>query len=86
VVRSEANRYDTVQQRVFSQHRYEQYDAGGNLTRTFLHRLELAYLYPADIRRLLEQSGFEEIQIAGGFTGQPFANDTDELVVEAKRI
>jgi SAM-dependent methyltransferase len=86
VVRSEANRYDTVQQRVFSQHRYEEYDAEGNLTRTFLHRLELAYLYPADIRRLLEQSGFDEVQIAGGFTGEPFANDTDELVVEAKRI
>lgn len=86
VVRSEANRYDTVQQRVFSQHRYEQFDAEGNLTRTFLHRLELAYLYPADIRRLLEQSGFDEVQIAGGFTDEPFANDTDELVVEAKRI
>jgi hypothetical protein len=67
-------------------HRYEQYDGEGNLTRTFLHRLELAYLYPADIRRLLEQSGFKEVQIAGGFSGQAFANDTDELVVEAKRI
>jgi 2-polyprenyl-3-methyl-5-hydroxy-6-metoxy-1,4-benzoquinol methylase len=85
VVRSEANRYSTVQQRVLSQHRFEQYDAEGNLTRTFLHRLELAYLYPADIRRLLEQSGFEEVRIAGGFTGQPFAKDTDELVVEATR-
>lgn len=85
VVRSEANRYDTVRQRVHSQHRFEQYDAEGNLTRSFLHRLELAYLYPADIRRLLEQSGFGEVQISGGFTGRPFENDTDELVVEAKR-
>jgi ubiquinone/menaquinone biosynthesis C-methylase UbiE len=85
VVRSDANRYDTVQQRVYSHHRYEQYDANGNLTRTFLQRLELAYVYPSDIRRLLDQSGFGEVEITGGFDDQPFVNDTDELVVQAKR-
>jgi SAM-dependent methyltransferase len=85
LVRSEANRYDTVQQRVHSQHRYEEFDARGTLTRTFLHRLELAYLYPPDIRRLLDQAGFKDVRIVGDFSGRPFEHDTDELVIEAMR-
>jgi ubiquinone/menaquinone biosynthesis C-methylase UbiE len=85
VVRSDSNRYDTVRQLVDSYLRYEIYDAGGNLTRTFLQQLQLAYLYPADIRRLLEQTGFEDIQISGNFRGRPFESDTDELAIEARR-
>jgi SAM-dependent methyltransferase len=84
IVRSEATRYDTVHQRLHSLHRYEEYGADGTLTRTSLHRLELAYLYPSDIERLLHEAGFASIRIAGGFDGRPFANDTDELVVEAR--
>jgi SAM-dependent methyltransferase len=83
VVRSEANRYDTVHQRVKSLHRYEEYGPDATLTRTSMQRLELAYLYPADVRRLLTQAGFTSIQIAGGFDSQPFEKDTDELVIEA---
>jgi SAM-dependent methyltransferase len=83
LVRSEANRYDTVRQRVHSQHRYEEFGADGTLRRTFLHRLELAYLYPADVRRLLGQAGFTSVQIDGAFDGRPFENDTDELVIDA---
>src|SRR5262245_50877403 len=86
LIRSEAGFYDTVRQRVRSLHRYEQYGVDGNLKRAFLQRLELAYLYPADIRRLLEEVGFDNIEIAGGFDGRPFTNDTDELVIEAERI
>ncbi|MFN0121676.1 MAG: class I SAM-dependent methyltransferase [Blastocatellia bacterium] len=86
LLRSESNRYDTVRQRVFSLHRYERYGADGNLERTFLQRLELAYLYPADIRRLLTDSGFDRIEIAGGFDGRPLMNDRDELAVEAVRV
>jgi hypothetical protein len=83
VVRSEANYYDTVGQRVFSQHRYDEYAPGGSLTRAFLHRLELAYLYPSDVRRLLAASGFQRVHIAGGFDGREPQRDTDELVIEA---
>ena len=83
VVRSEANRYDTVTQRVHSHHRFDEYGPDGTLTRTSLHRLLLAYLYPLDLRRLLNDAGFEAIQIYGGFDGRPFENDTDELVVMA---
>jgi SAM-dependent methyltransferase len=83
IVRSESNRYDTVRQLVDSQHRYEEYAPDGILSRTSLHRLQLAYLYPPDLRRLLKQAGFESVRIAGGFDGRPFATDTDELVIEA---
>jgi SAM-dependent methyltransferase len=86
LIRSEAGYYDTVRQRVHSLHRYEHYGVDGDLKRTFLHRLELAYLYQADIRRLLEEIGFVKIEIAGGFDGRPFKNDTDELVIEAERV
>jgi hypothetical protein len=83
VIRSEANRYDTVNQIVYSQHRYEEYGADGILVRTSLNRLDLAYLYPADIRRLFTQAGFGAVTIRGGFDGRPVLRDTDELVVEA---
>jgi len=83
VMRSEANRYDTVRQVVHSQHRYDEYAADGALIQTSLHRLDLAYLYPADIRRLLAQAGFREVTISGGFTGREFSRDVDELVVDA---
>lgn len=84
VVRSESNRYDTVHRRVHSLHRYEEYGDDAVLIRTSLHRLELAYLYPADIERLLTRAGFTSIHIAGGFDGRPFSHDMDELVIEAR--
>jgi ubiquinone/menaquinone biosynthesis C-methylase UbiE len=83
IVRSEANRYDTVRQVVHSQHRYDVHDADGLLTRTWLHRLELAYLYHGDVCRLLSETGFTNVHIWGDFSGREFSNDTDELVVEA---
>ena len=83
VARSEANRYDTVRQVVHSQHRYEEYDDNGLLIRTTLQRLELAYLYPGDIEYLLTRAGFTAITINGGFGGRAFAEDTDELAIEA---
>lgn len=85
VLVSEANHYDTVRRRVHSVHRYELYDPAGTLTRTFLQRLDLAYLYPADIRQLLERAGFGAIEIHGDFHGRPFQNDADELVIVARR-
>jgi ubiquinone/menaquinone biosynthesis C-methylase UbiE len=83
VVQSEATRYDTVTQVVHSLHRYDVYAPAGTLERTSVLRLELAYLYPADIRRLLTTAGFQEITIKGGFDGREFTRDGEELVVEA---
>ena len=83
VVPSDASRYDTVRQVVHSMHRYEVYGPDGTLERTSMLRLELAFLYPADIRRLLATAGFRDVIIKGGFDGREFSRDGDELVVES---
>lgn len=83
IVRSETTRYDTVHQQLHSLVKSEEYGPGGRLLCTDILRLHLAYLYPADIRRLLENAGFENVRISGDFKGRAFDRDMDELVVEA---
>ena len=83
VVLSEAAQYDTVGQRVHALQRYEVYQEDGALERTSIFRIELAYLYPNDIQRLLRAAGFREITIKGGFDGREFTRDGEELVIEA---
>lgn len=85
IVRSDMQKYDTARQRLHSLMRTEEYAADGSLIRTHMMDLELAYLYPGDIKRLLDHSGFELLQISGDFHGRPFERDGDELVVEARR-
>jgi SAM-dependent methyltransferase len=85
VVYSEASRYDTVHQRLESMLRTEEFGAYGDLRRTNMMHLELAYLYPSDIASLLQESGFEPPRISGDFHGRAFERDGDELVVEARR-
>ena len=85
LVLSDASRFDTVKKRVESMIRAEEFGLDGALRRVHVTHLELAYLYPADIAGLLDEAGFELVRISGDFTGRPFENDRDELVVEARR-
>jgi SAM-dependent methyltransferase len=85
VVYSEASRYKTVQQRLESMLRTEEFGSDGALLRTDMMHLELAYLYPSDITALLAETGFELLRISGDFLGRPFERDGDELVVEARK-
>ncbi len=85
LIRSEANAYDSVKRIVHSRHRYERFDASGKLTSVFIQRLELAYLYPEDLKRLLQDAGFVGYSLLGGFDGRTFSADGDELVVQATR-
>lgn len=85
VVDSDANRYDTVHQRVESMIRTEEFGQDGSLRRTYMMHLELAYLYPSDIASLLADSGFELTRLSGDFQGRSFERDSDELVVEARK-
>jgi SAM-dependent methyltransferase len=85
VVYSDATRYDTVRQRLESMIRIEEFAADGELLRTNMMHLELAYLYPADIYSLLAESGFELVRVSGDFAGRNFEHDRDELVVEARK-
>lgn len=84
IVYSDSTRYDTAQQRLQSMIRTEEFSSDGSLTRTHMMNLELAYLFPSDIKSLLAESGFELIRISGDFTGRAFERDGDELVVEAR--
>jgi hypothetical protein len=52
---------------------------------TFHGDIELAHLYPPDIRQLSKRSGFDAIEITGDFEGRPFEKNTDELVIEGTR-
>jgi SAM-dependent methyltransferase len=85
LVFSDSTRYDTVRQRLTALIRTEEFDINGTLMRTHMLDLELAYLYRADLMRLLDHSGFELVRISGDFKGRPFERDSDELVVEARR-
>ena len=85
VVYSEASRYNTVEQRLHSMIRTEEFGSDGALQRTNMMDLELAYLYPSDIAGLLEECGFELLRLSGDFAGRRFERDGDELVVEARR-
>ena len=85
ITRSEANRYDSVRQRAHSRHRFERFDARGELVETFIQRLELACLYPGELHGLLEAAGFDDIEMRGGFDERPFTHDGDELVVSVRK-
>jgi len=84
ITRADAVSYDTPHRLLHAQHRYDEWDASGVLTRSTLHRLTLTYLYPADIERLLVDTGFSEVVMYGGFDERRFERDADELVVTAR--
>jgi SAM-dependent methyltransferase len=86
VVYSDVTRYDTVRQRLEAMIRTEEFAPDGALRSTNMMHLELAYLYPSDISRLLAESGFEMVRLSGDFAGRPFERDGDELVVEARKL
>lgn len=85
VVYSDASRYNTVEQRLESMIRTEEFHSDGTWLRTNMMHLELAYLYPSDIAALLAESGFELLRVSGDFLGRPFERDGDELVIEARK-
>ena len=85
VVYSDASRYDTVNQRLESMIRTEEFSRDGALLTTNMMHLELAYLYASDIASLLADAGFEPPRISGDFYGRAFERDGDELVVEARK-
>jgi SAM-dependent methyltransferase len=83
VALSECTIYDTPNQLLSARLRYEKYDPQGRLEFAHMHGLELAYLYPGDLRGLLAEAGFGDVEIEGGFDGAPFTDDRQELIVRA---
>jgi SAM-dependent methyltransferase len=85
VVASEVRHYDTEAQRLSLRLKYERFDATGLLVSSHYHPQSLAYLYPTDLRELLPEAGFDQVEITGGFDGAPIADDGQELIVRARR-
>ena len=86
IMLSEAIHYDAVNQQAASRLRYDHFAEDGRLIRSHLQRLDIAYLYPGDLRDLLREAGFSEVKILGGFEGKPLKREEQEIVVRAKRI
>jgi SAM-dependent methyltransferase len=84
LILSKANRYDTVRQLTHWRLRYERYDCDGKLVSTFLHRLDLSYLYPNNLTRLLTDHGFGEVELLGGFDGRALTSEDDEIIASAR--
>ena len=85
ILLSEATLYNSGAQQVTTRLRYERYNDQGRQISVDMERLELAYLYPGDIRDRMREAGFVEVRIDGDFAGQPFTTDGQELVVRGRR-
>ena len=85
IVLSVANHFTPATQRLLSLHRFERFDEDGQLLGVTLQELEMAYLYPGDLRDLLKHTGFTDIRVEGGFEGEEVNVDGCELVVRATR-
>jgi SAM-dependent methyltransferase len=81
---SQAIHYEPVPQHLHARQRIERFGPDGVLVDTFQFRLQLAYLYPGDLRHRLAEAGFHDVSIEGGFQGGPLTHDGDELVVRAR--
>jgi predicted RNA methylase len=85
ILLSVANHFMPAEQKLLSLHRFERFDANGELAGVTLQELEMAYLYPGDLRDLLKHAGFYDIDVQGGFGGEDVNVDGCELVVRALR-
>ena len=84
ILLSEVVHFDLGRQQFVARHRYEGFGADGQLIWTKLERNELAYLYPGDVRDLLQAAGFVEVELFGGFRKQPHRLPGQEIVAVAR--
>jgi SAM-dependent methyltransferase len=82
---SEATVYAPEAQRLTTSHRYDVRGPDGTLVRSLIQVLELAYVYPGDMRDLLATTGYRDINLEGGFDGSPIDESSSEIVVRARR-
>ncbi len=83
---SQATRYDTVAQHVHARQRFDRFTSDGMLSATYEFAIQIAYLYPGDLHRIFAAAGFGDVRIDGGFAGESFSVDGDELVVRARVV
>lgn len=83
---SEWNAYDRAAQTVRAVHRYELLSKNGQIAESLYQILDLAFLYPQDLERLLTAAGFTDITFYSDFTEQPVGPETRDVAVTARRI
>nr|WP_246781088.1 class I SAM-dependent methyltransferase [Rhizobium sp. BK602] len=82
---SEWNDYDRQAQTVRAVHRYELLARSGGIDQSLYQILDLAFLYPHDLQRLLTAAGFTDITLLSDFTDQPVGPETRDVAVMARR-
>ena len=77
--------YDAASQLLSMRLFYELYDSMGELRSKRAHELEIRVANRDELLLMLDARGFEVEAVYGGFAGEPFASDSDHLIVLARR-
>lgn len=81
---SEATTYQQQQQQQRVCRRYDFMTPNGKIKESHVQVLEIAYLFPGDVRDLLLASGFTNIVMEGDFSGGDLEGPGGQIVVRAK--
>jgi SAM-dependent methyltransferase len=83
--RFSVSRYDAASQVLRMRLFYELYDASGELKEQRAHDLTIRVVGRGELELMLRLAGFEVEAVYGGFEGEPFASESDHLIVLARR-
>jgi SAM-dependent methyltransferase len=79
------SRYDAASQLLRMHLFYELYDASGELKERRAHDLTIRVVGRGELELMLRLAGFEVEAVYGGFEGEPFAAESDHLIVLARK-
>jgi hypothetical protein len=85
VYRWASHRYDLIEQHISTHTIYEMVDTEGVTLRRWHRTTELAYIWPRQMRLLLEWAGFEIEALYGGWNDEPFTGDSTEQIWVARK-
>jgi hypothetical protein len=83
--RFSVSRYDAASQLLSMRLFYELYGASGELKERRAHDLTIRVVGRGELELMLRLAGFEVEAVYGGFEGEPFASESDHLVVLARK-
>ena len=83
--RFSVSRYDAASQLLRMRLFYELYGASGELGDRRAHDLTIRVVGRAELELMLRLVGFEVEAVYGGFEGEPFAAESDHLIVLARK-
>lgn len=80
------SRYDAATQHLVMRLFYELYGASGNLRERRAHDLTIRVTWRDELELMLRLSGFEVEAVYGGFEGERFTSESDNLIMLARRL